>query len=164
MTNHVHLVVTPPDEDSLDKFVAHFAQRYAQFRNRTRDGSGHLFDGRFYSEPLESDANVGLTLAYVELNPERAGLRAVDEHPWSTYGCHVGGPSLFPFERWTPSFWYESLRLTLAERQQRYAEWIAERRLADEKPLQAGALDAKESKVRRARNRSLRRPNQQRAS
>jgi putative transposase len=164
MTNHVHLVVTPPDEDSLDKFVGRFAQRYAQYRNKRRDGSGHLYDGRFYSEPLRNEAHVGLTLAYVELNPERAGLRAVDEHPWSTYACHVGRPSKFPAELWTPSFWYESLGTTIAERQQRYAAWIAERRLAGERPPQAEELDKTERKTRSAANRSLRRPNGRRAA
>jgi putative transposase len=47
--------------------------RYAQAVNRRHGWSGHLWQGRFFSSPLD-DAHLWAAVRYVERNPVRAGI------------------------------------------------------------------------------------------
>ncbi len=55
MTNHVHLVVVPKSPEAFAAAVGrtHFA--YARAINRLHGRSGHLWQGRFYSCPLDGE-------------------------------------------------------------------------------------------------------------
>lgn len=134
MTNHVHLVVTPPTVVALSKFVQSFAQRYSQRRNRLRAGSGRLFEERFYSECVRDEAHLAALVPYIELNAVRAGIvDAPEAYPWSTFHLHALGPetSLVPRELWTPSDWYVGLSSCEETRRARYREWFDARRGLD---------------------------------
>jgi len=90
MTNHVHLIATPKEEDSLAKAIgrAHFA--YTQYVNELHARSGHLWQGRFYSCALDED-HYWAALRYVERNPVRARLcRMPWRYPWSSAAAHLG--------------------------------------------------------------------------
>jgi len=90
MTNHVHLVATPDREDSLARTLGQTHAEYAQALNRSRERSGHLWQNRFFSCPLDS-SHLENALRYVDLNPVRAGLIAVAwEWPWSSARGHCG--------------------------------------------------------------------------
>jgi putative transposase len=73
MTNHIHVIAIPRHPDSLDKALGQTHWRYAIRFNRLHRPSGHLWQNRFYSCPLGS-AHLATALAYVDLNPMRAGL------------------------------------------------------------------------------------------
>ena len=91
MTNHIHLVVSPPEGDALAKALgrAHFL--YAQYVNRLHRRSGHLWQNRFHSCVLD-DRHLVNTMAYVERNSVRVGIvRQAWEYPWSSAAAHVGG-------------------------------------------------------------------------
>ena len=90
MTNHVHLVAVPERESSLRDVFKPVHVCYAQHVNRTRRLTGHVWQGRFYSCPLD-DAHYVQAMRYVERNPVRAGMvgRAVD-YPWSSAAGHCG--------------------------------------------------------------------------
>lgn len=128
MSNHVHLLVTPPDRDLLSAFVKRVAQRYAQVRNGSRDASGKLFEERFKSEPVLSDRQLAIETAYIELNPVRAGIvRNAVDYPWSSARLHALRDSPCVSKTlWTPSSWYEALGDDELERAQRHSEWLAE--------------------------------------
>lgn len=49
MTNHVHLLLTPTQEDSASLLIKHLGQRYVQTINRTYRRSGMLWEARFRS-------------------------------------------------------------------------------------------------------------------
>jgi putative transposase len=53
MTNHVHLVVVPFTEESLQRVLRPLHMRYAQRINREHGWDGHLWQGRFFSCPLD---------------------------------------------------------------------------------------------------------------
>jgi len=92
MDNHVHLVATPRRADSLAKALgrAHFLYTLAVNRRTAR--SGHLWQNRFFSCSLDEE-HLWAALAYVELNPVRAGVvRRAWRYPWSSAAAHVGGP------------------------------------------------------------------------
>jgi putative transposase len=78
MPNHSHLVPVPSTEAGLAAAVGEAHRRYTVAVNRRMGWTGHLWQGRFASYPLEDDylRNV---IRYVELNAVRAGLA---ENPW----------------------------------------------------------------------------------
>lgn len=65
MTNHVHLIAVPTTDDGLQQTLKPLHMRYAQRLNRQRQWSGHVWQGRFFSSPLD-DAYLWTALRYVE--------------------------------------------------------------------------------------------------
>src|SRR4051812_26115504 len=103
MSNHVHLVVVPHALDSFSQTLKHVHGRYAAYWNAKRSASGHLWQGRFYSCPLE-EGHLWEALRYVELNPVRAKLVAAPEQwRWSSAAAHCTGScsdGWLEMERW----------------------------------------------------------------
>lgn len=90
MSNHVHLIVVPPTEESLAAAIGRTHFVHTQYVNRLHGRSGHLWQGRFYSCPLD-ETHLWRAVAYVERNPVRAGLvRRAWRWPWSSAAAHVG--------------------------------------------------------------------------
>jgi len=54
MSKHVHLLVVPCKEDSLAQALKQTHGRYATYWNVTHGSSGHVWQGRFYSCPLDA--------------------------------------------------------------------------------------------------------------
>jgi REP-associated tyrosine transposase len=90
MSNHVHLVMVPRQADALAKALKNTHGRYAAYWNGKYNSSGHVWQGRFYSCPLDTP-HLWEALRYAELNPVRAGLVAEAEvWPWSSAAAHCG--------------------------------------------------------------------------
>jgi len=88
MTNHIHLVAVPLVEDGLQRVLKPLHMRYAQRINRERGWKGHLWQGRFFSSPLD-DAYLWAAVRYVERNPVRAGMvRRAENYRWSSAAAH----------------------------------------------------------------------------
>ncbi len=91
MTNHIHLIVVPDDEKALAKGIGRTHWLYTQYLNRFHTRSGHLWQNRFYSCALDH-SHLIQAMAYVELNPVRAGLTEdAISYQWSSAAAHVGG-------------------------------------------------------------------------
>ena len=112
MPNHFHIIMTPPEKDSLSGAMKSCLQRYSRYRNESREASGRLFEERFWCEPLSTfDAVEAITL-YTDSNAIQAALvDRPEDHKWSTCAIHYGQPerSAIPLRMWTPSDWYLSL-------------------------------------------------------
>lgn len=90
MTNHVHLLLTPQQEDSAALLMKHLGQRYVQYINRTYRRSGTLWEGRFKSCLAQEERYVLTCYRYIELNPVRANMVArPEDYRWSSY--HTNG-------------------------------------------------------------------------
>ncbi|MCW5962514.1 MAG: transposase [Bryobacterales bacterium] len=103
MANHVHLVVIPRRPESLALGIGRVHQEYSRWLQIRRRQTGHLFQNRFHSAPLDY-VHTWQALLYTELNPVRAGMvdSAVD-YPWSSARSHAG---LDPFPAWlNPAPW-----------------------------------------------------------
>ncbi len=88
MTNHVHMVAIPADKDSLHMALKPLHMRYAQRLNRKRGWRGHVWQGRYFSSPLD-ERYMWAAIRYVELNPVRARMVLKAEHyPWSSAAGH----------------------------------------------------------------------------
>jgi putative transposase len=76
MPNHWHLVLWPRRDGDLTNFVrwlthTHTMRWHAHYHT---SGTGHLYQGRFKSFPIEADEHLYTVLRYVERNPLRADL------------------------------------------------------------------------------------------
>lgn len=88
MTNHVHLVAVPETERALASAVGRTHLLYAQYKLQQQRRSGHFWQGRFYSCPLDELHSYNVA-AYVELNPVRAGMAATPwAYLWSSAPAH----------------------------------------------------------------------------
>lgn len=90
MTNHVHLVMVPKTETGLQQVLKPLHMRYAQQLNRERGWKGHVWQGRYFSSPLD-ERYTWAAIRYVELNPVRAKMvRKAERYPWSSAAAHCG--------------------------------------------------------------------------
>lgn len=91
MTNHVHLLLTPPDAKACAKLTRNLGQRYVQYFNSRYERSGTLWEGRPHSCLVDSARYVLATYRYIELNPVRAGMVATPAmYEWSSHEANVG--------------------------------------------------------------------------
>lgn len=91
MPNHVHVIGVPNTEGALSRTFNTVHMQYAQYHNRTKDASGHLWQGRYFSCVLD-EAHVYAAVRYVEMNPVCAGLAtSAQDYPWSSAKSHVSG-------------------------------------------------------------------------
>ena len=91
MPNHVHLIAQG-ELSALSAAMHLLGTRYALRFNKKSDHCGPVFEDRFYSDPIETDAHFFAALRYVLLNPEHAGICPTSEYPWSSYSEYVGEP------------------------------------------------------------------------
>ena len=90
MPNHFHLVIETP-QANISAGMQWLNGRYAQWFNIRYGFSGHLFQGRFYGELVESTYHLLELVRYIVLNPVRAGLcRDASRWRWSCYRAMVG--------------------------------------------------------------------------
>jgi len=118
MTNHMHLVAIPHEEDSLAKAIGRTHFRYSQYINRLHHRSGHLWQGRFYSCALD-ERHLWLAMKYIELNPVRARLcRRPWRYDWSSAAAHTDQTAqsgLLNLRWWYEQFSSQQWRKELAE-------------------------------------------------
>jgi len=93
MPNHVHLVAVPYDEQGLSKPLGQAHHRYARRINHRNGWTGHLWQERFASFPMD-EPHLRAAIRYVLLNPVRAGLaRTATDWPHSSARAQVLGES-----------------------------------------------------------------------
>jgi putative transposase len=114
MSNHVHLIVIPRSAEAMAQTLKQAHGRYAAYWNARQPSSGHVWQGRFYSCPLD-ETHLWSALRYVELNPVRAGMVSAPERwRWSSAAAHANGESPRPplemecwQKRWSAAEWRE---------------------------------------------------------
>jgi REP element-mobilizing transposase RayT len=93
MPNHVHLVVRTGDV-ALGRVMARLGTGYARAFNRRHDRVGYLFQNRYKALAVEDETHLRTVVAYVHLNPARAGIvawHALARFAWSGHAALVGG-------------------------------------------------------------------------
>ena len=75
MRNHVHLILTPRDEDGLCGALAPVHRRYAGVIHQRRRRTRHFRQGRFAAAVMDAEQLVA-AFRYVSLNAVRARLAA----------------------------------------------------------------------------------------
>jgi len=88
MTNHIHLVLLPSDENGLQNVLKPLHMRYTQRVNRNNGWKGRLWQGRYFSSALD-DKYTWAAIRYTELNPVRAKIvRKAENYKWSSAAGH----------------------------------------------------------------------------
>jgi putative transposase len=99
MPNHVHLIMTPADGNALTLAVGRANWAYVKDLNERHECTGRLFEGRFYSMPMDEWHSLN-AIRYVLQNPVRAGIvEKPEEYPWSSARYLLGLESDDPLVR-----------------------------------------------------------------
>ena len=104
MTNHVHLLVTPRQAALVPRLLIALGRRYVQHVNDRYGRTGTLWDSRYRSSLVDTDAYLLMCMRYIELNPVPAGIvRDPGDYPWSSYRANAFGdadPLIRPHATW----------------------------------------------------------------
>ncbi len=87
MPNHWHLVLWPEADGALSSWLGWLTQTHTQRWHAAHGtiGTGHLYQGRYKSFPVQEDEHLLTVCRYVERNPLRAGLvEDAEEWRWSS--------------------------------------------------------------------------------
>ena len=86
MPNHFHFVIEASHHQSLSRFMQWLLTSHVRRYHKHYGSSGHVWQGRFKSFPVQRDEHLLVVLRYVLQNPVRSGLAAsVDDWPWSSW-------------------------------------------------------------------------------
>ena len=122
MTNHFHLLATPQTSDGLPQMMQAVGRRYVRYFNDRQKRSGTLWEGRYRSTLIQTDRYLLACMAYIDLNPVRAGLVVqARDYPWSSHGHYIG-QHLDKLVTPHPLYW--ELGNTPFAREAAYADWV----------------------------------------
>ena len=90
MGNHVHLLIKTEKEE-LGQSFRRIGASYVYWYNHKYHRTGHLFQDRYKSEVVETDAYLFAVLRYIHQNPIKAGIvQTLEEYTWSSYSEYLG--------------------------------------------------------------------------
>jgi putative transposase len=118
MTNHVHLQIETT-KISISEVMKRINILYSIYFNYKYSFVGHLFQGRYRAELIDTDSYQLEISRYIHLNPVRANM--VDfplDYPWSGYSfyCQGEGHALLKTEKILSYFSFSQV--------QRYREFV----------------------------------------
>lgn len=121
MTNHVHLLVTPQQDNSIAKMMQSVGRYYVQYFNHSYRRTGTLWEGRYKATLIDTEQYLLTCMRYIELNPVRANNMAnhPSVYPWSSYRYNALGHSNSLV---TPHWEYKRLGATATDRQSAYRQ------------------------------------------
>jgi putative transposase len=104
MPNHVHLLVKPSLEESLQKMMQGITLCYTQHINRKYRRTGRLWESRYHSCLVGQETYLWAVTRYIEQNPVRAAIvKDSQDYRYSSAPAHFGlahdpvlGEDLFP--------------------------------------------------------------------
>ena len=146
MTNHVHFIVVPKNENALARVFNTLHMMYSQHLNKRKGVTGHLWQGRFFSCVLD-ETHLYRAIRYVERNPIRARMaRYAWDYTWSSASEHVGkSKGIIP------------LQASLEMKEEEWAEYLKEpdEEMVDEIRIktQKGSIVGSEQFIKHIENR-----------
>ena len=85
MTNHVHMLITPQQDQGLSKVIQSIGRVCVQQFNHLYGRTGTLWEGRYKATIIDNDSYALACYRYIELNPVRAEMvEHPAEYPWSS--------------------------------------------------------------------------------
>jgi REP element-mobilizing transposase RayT len=99
MNNHFHLLVRTNDAN-LGRFMQSFLTSFTMILNRRNQKNGHLFQGRYKAQLVETQEYISKLSRYIHLNPIRIKKYkniTIEEkrnillnYTWSSFAAHIG--------------------------------------------------------------------------
>ncbi len=91
MDNHLHLLLTPLQDGALSRLMQSLGRLYVRRFNQRHGRTGTLWEGRYRSTVIDSERYLLACMAYIDLNPVRAGMVVAPElYAWSSHGHYTG--------------------------------------------------------------------------
>lgn len=91
MGNHFHLLATPETLTGLPRMMQAVGRRYVQYFNRRYQRTGTLWEGRYKATLVQTERYLLACMAYIDLNPVRAGIVArPSDYVWSSHRHYIG--------------------------------------------------------------------------
>jgi len=118
MTNHVHLLVSPLQENGLSNMMQTLGRYYVQYFNYHYQRTGTLWEGRYKATLINTEQYLFKCMRYIELNPVRARIVAEPSaYRWSSFHHNALG-EIDPLL--TPHHEYLHLAQAIDKRQANY--------------------------------------------
>jgi REP element-mobilizing transposase RayT len=90
MNNHVHLLIKEGKEE-LGLVMRRVGAKYVYWYNNKYKRTGHLFQDRYKSEPVNDESYLMTVLRYIHMNPTKAGIvHNIFQYNWSSYNDYIG--------------------------------------------------------------------------
>ncbi|MFT3790911.1 MAG: transposase [Rudaea sp.] len=124
MSNHVHLLVTPPETGAIGRMMQQLGRNYVSLFNARHHRTGTLWEGRYKACLVDNEDYVLRCYRYIELNPVRACM--IDDaaaYRWSSCAANTG---LLLCSDLHPHPAYLALGADIAERCQAYRGLLEE--------------------------------------
>ena len=83
MQNHLHLLIK--DKDNINKIMHRIMLQYSMYFNKKYERTGHLFQNRYLSKPVETDSYLITLQRYIHQNPYK-----MESYEWSSYRDYLG--------------------------------------------------------------------------
>lgn len=124
MSNHYHLLIRSK-ETSLSYVMGRINKAYCDYFNYHYNVSGHLYQKRFYSDPVYDELGLAEVSRYIHLNPTEAKMvLEPQDYRWSSfYYLHQKTTSLPTFLDFTPILDLFPGK-TYEQRLRQYCGWI----------------------------------------
>lgn len=85
MGNHIHLLIMPETEP-IEQIFKRIGGRFVYWYNIKYQRTGHLFQDRYKSEPVENDEYLLTVIRYIHQNPIKAGIcKKLEDYNYSSY-------------------------------------------------------------------------------
>jgi len=90
MPNHFHLLLRVNEQSNIPRFIHWAMTCFAGYSHRQHQTSGHLWQARYKSFPVDNERYLVAALRYIEGNPVRAELvPSCIDWPWSSARAHL---------------------------------------------------------------------------
>lgn len=95
MSNHVHMLIKVNNEP-IELLMKRLELKYVYWYNNRYNRTGHLFENRYKSEPVDDERYFFTVLRYILQNPVKAKMcDDIFDYPWSSSGAYLSKKDSF---------------------------------------------------------------------
>ena len=122
MPNHYHLLLEIKEPEKLSKMMAGLARSYVHYYQKNYNLGGHIWQGRFKSQPIEKEKYLLSCGRYIERNPVKAKIVNLSEqYEYSSAKFYCKGA----FDNLTSEDpYFESFGKDLPQRRKNYSGYL----------------------------------------
>ena len=92
MSNHVHLLITPSEDNTVSLLMQYLGRYYVRRFNQKYGRTGTLWEGRYKSSLIADDRYALACHRYIEMNPVAAKMvDSPTEYRWSSFHVNARG-------------------------------------------------------------------------
>ncbi len=95
MDNHLHLLIREGNHQ-INRTMKRIGVSYVYYFNKKYQRTGHLFQDRFKSEPINDDKYLLAAVRYIHNNPVKANIvREPAQFQWSSYNSYISDDNAY---------------------------------------------------------------------